>query len=239
MNPAQVFQTLGRTEPFFAVSTSIHYRKKNMQGDARERFWREGRDCVKAMLDIVGKHSFRSVLDYGCGVGRLLRCTLPRADVAYGVDVSSAILEKASEVCPLASLMEYNRWVASSPRVEFSYSVIVFQHIPEDEGLVILDHLLNHTENVCAFHIVVGDPRTWLTRMLFELSFAPFFAGLSNWIRGRSWKEPRIPMFCWNIENVKQSFRQAGFDLSIHPFPNCAEPWESYLFVGNKRSKFE
>ena len=234
MNPAQVFQTLSQTEPFFTVSSSSNYRKRNMHGAVAERFWQEGRDCVQAMFKAVGQNSFRSILDYGCGVGRLLRCTLPHAETAYGVDVSPRLLDKASEVCPSATLMEYKQWLASTPRVEFSYSVIVLQHIPEEEGLVILDRLLNNTEKMCALHIVVGDPRPWVVRQLFYLSFAPFFAGLSNWLRGRAWSEPRIPMFCWNIRNVIARFERAGFQLSILPFPNCVDPWESYLFVGKK-----
>jgi len=235
MSPAQVFQILGQTEPFFAVSTSTHYRKRNMQGAVRNQFWQEGQNCVEAMLDIVGRHSFSSILDYGCGVGRLLRCTLPRADIAYGVDVSPGILAKASEVCPPAILIDYEKWRGIAPRVEFSYSIIVFQHIPEQEGLRILERLLKHTEKLCAFHIVVGDPRPWYIRCLFHLSFRPFFAGLSNLLRGRAWKEPRIPMFCWSIEKVKECFRTAAFDLSIHDFPNCTDTWESYLFVGKRR----
>ncbi len=236
MNPAQVFQTLSQTEPFFAVSTSAHYRKRNMADSVRDQFWQEGRDCVDAMLELVGQQSFRSILDYGCGVGRLLRCTVPHANAAYGVDISPVLLKKAAEVCPSARLMEYNQWLADPPPVDFSYSVIVFQHIPEAEGLNILDLLLANTEKACALHIVVGDPRPWLIRRLFDLSFVPFFAGLSNWIRGRAWNEPRIPMFCWDIKKVKVRFQRAGFALSIHPFPNCVDPWESYLFIGNKQA---
>ena len=131
--------------------------------------------------------------------------------------------------------MEYDQWVTSAPRVEFSYSIIVFQHIPECEGLVILDRILSNTDKVCALHIVVGDPRDWLIRQLFHLSFRPFFAGLSNLLRRRTWNEPRIPMFCWSIEKVKARFAQAGFALAIHPFPKCSDPWESYLFVGKRQ----
>jgi hypothetical protein len=236
MNPAQVFQVLGQTEPFFTVSSASHYRKRNMDSVLQKIFWREGHDCVQDIFRAVGSCSFSSVLDYGCGVGRLLRCTVPHADVAYGVDVSVPLLAKAAKVCPSATLMEYEQWLASPPLVEFSYSVIVFQHIPEEEGLIILDKLLRCTEKICALHIVVGDPRPWPIRFLFHLSFAPFFAGLSNWLRCRPWKEPRIPMFCWNIEKVKARFEGEGFELSIHPFPNCSNPWESYLFVGKRKS---
>jgi hypothetical protein len=236
MNPAEVFQVLGRTEPFFTVSSASQYRKRNMMSSAAQKlFWKEGYDCVQAIFTAVGSCSFRSILDYGCGIGRLLRCVMTHTEIAYGVDVSVPLLEKAAKVCPFAMLMEYEQWLASPPVVEFSYSVIVFQHIPEEEGLLILDKLLRSTEKLCAFHIVVSDPRPWPIRCLFHLSFAPFFAGLSNWLRARPWNEPRIPMFCWNIEKVKTSFKREGFELSIQPFPHCADPWESYLFIGKRK----
>jgi len=43
-------------------------------------------------------------------------------------------------------------------------------------------------------------------------------------------------MFCWDINKVKAVFERTGFDLELHDAPGCAEPWESYLFVGRKRS---
>jgi hypothetical protein len=56
-------------------------------------------------------------------------------------------------------------------------------------------------------------------------------------MRGRSWNEPRIPMFCWDINNVKAVFERTGFELELHHVPGCVEPfWENYLFVGRKTS---
>jgi SAM-dependent methyltransferase len=235
MNPAQVFQTLSQTEPFFTVSSSPKYRRKQMHNENELRFWREGRDCVNEVLDCIGERSFGSVLDYGCGIGRLLRCMAPHARRAHGVDISPVLLAKASEICPDAILSHYNEWLSSAPMVEFSYSVIVFQHIPEAQGLMILARLLKYTQRVCAFHIVIADRRDWITKLLFRLSFVPPFAGLSNWLRGRSWREPRIPMFCWDLEKVKVLFGDAGFKLELFPLPNCVEGfWESYLFVGHR-----
>jgi SAM-dependent methyltransferase len=236
MNPPQVFQLLSQTEPFFTVSSSRKYRVKQMGNEDQLRFWREGREFVEHMLKAVAVDSFSSVLDYGCGIGRLLRCMAPRAAQAHGVDISPALLAKAASECPSATLHHYEQWQASPPVVEFCYSAIVFQHIPERQGLAILEKLLNHTQNACALHIVVGDPRHWSIRFLFRLSFAPVFAGLSNWLRGRAWNEPRIPMFCWDINKVKAVFKRTGFDLELRDAPGCAEPWESYLFVGRKRS---
>src|SRR5258706_4561 len=79
MNATQVFQTLSETEPFFTVSSSHRYRQKGMLREDELRFWREGRHCVADVIDFVGQNSFDSILDYGCGVGRLLRCMAPHA----------------------------------------------------------------------------------------------------------------------------------------------------------------
>lgn len=236
MNPPQVFQLLSQTEPFFTVCSSAKYRVKQMRNEDELRFWRGGRDFVEHMLHTVGIQSFNSVLDYGCGIGRLLRSMVPHATHSHGVDISPALLERAAVECPAATLHHYDQWLTSPPQVEFCYSAIVFQHIPEPQGLMILENLLHHTEKACALHIVVGDRRHWSWRLLFRLSFAPVFAGLSNWLRRRSWSEPRIPMFCWDIEKVKAVFERCGFDAELHHAPGCLESfWENYLFVGRRR----
>lgn len=237
MNPPQVFQLLSQTEPFFTVSSSRKYRVRQMREEDQLRFWREGREFVEHMLQAVGVQSFHSILDYGCGIGRLLRCMVRHANEAHGVDISPLLLATAGLECPAATLHHYDQWLLSPPTVEFCYSAIVFQHIPKTQGLAILEKLLNHTQKACALHIVVGDPRHWSVRLLFRLSFAPVMAGLSNWLRGRSWNEPRIPMFCWDIDKVKAVFERTGFDLELHDAPGCVEPWESYLFVGRRRDR--
>jgi SAM-dependent methyltransferase len=238
MNPPQVFEILSETEPFFTVSSSRKYRVTQMRKEDKLRFWEEGREFVEQMLKAVGSDSFNSVLDYGCGIGRLLRWMVPHAIQSHGVDITPALLERAALECPDATLHHYDRWLTSPPRVEFCYSAIVFQHIPEPQGLAILANLLNHTEKACALHIVVGDRRRRSLRLLFRLSFAPVFAGLSNWLRGRSWSEPRIPMFCWDIKNVRAVFDRTGFDLELHQVSGCVESfWENYLFVGRRRNQ--
>jgi hypothetical protein len=236
MNPPQVFQILSQTEPFFTVSSSDKYRVKEMRKEDELRFWREGREFVEHMLQAVGVQSFHSVLDYGCGLGRLLRCMIQHTDQAHGVDISPRLLEKAALECPAATLHHYDQWIVSPPTVEFSYSAIVFQHIPEPQGLMILEKILNHTQKLCALHIVVANRRHWSLQFLFRLSFVPFFAGLSNWLRGRSWSEPRIPMFCWDIQKIKKVFERTDFQLELHPVSGWADLWESYLFVGRKRN---
>src|SRR5258707_755690 len=235
MNATQVFQTLSETEPFFTVSSSHRYRQKEMLREDELRFWREGRHCVADVIDFVGQNSFDSILDYGCGVGRLLRCMAAHATHAHGVDICPRLLKKAGEICPQAVLLEFDQWAKSAPMVEFSYSVIVFQHIPEAEGLKIVERLLNHTRKLCAFHIVVGERRNWITKSLFHLSFVPPFDGISNLLRARSWSEPRIPMFCWDRQRVEAVFKRAGFAVEPCPLENCVgSSWESYLFVGRR-----
>jgi len=80
----------------------------------------------------------------------LLRCVVPHTDRAHGVDISPLLLEKAALECPSATLHHYDEWLLSPPIVEFCYSAIVFQHIPESQGLIILEKLLNHTQKACA-----------------------------------------------------------------------------------------
>jgi len=81
----------------------------------------------------------RRALDFGCGWGRLALPLAERCEYVYGVDASAVVLKEAErnasdkkasnvEWLPVARLAEL------SGRYDLVLSVLVFQHIPVDEG---------------------------------------------------------------------------------------------------------
>lgn len=77
-----------------------------------------------------------AVLDLGCGPGRLLAPLAmgnPRVDF-IGVDISPRMLGAARRVCPRnVSLVEGDgRTIPVAVPLRMAYSVLVFQHLPDD-----------------------------------------------------------------------------------------------------------
>jgi SAM-dependent methyltransferase len=112
----------------------------SIDGMNEAEFWKSGEQQAEEILSTVDGliHSFGTVLDIGCGIGRVL---LPMAKKFYkciGLDVAPSMLsrlEENAECCGLSDritgILPDDNW----PECDFVYSCIVFQHI-EDWNII-------------------------------------------------------------------------------------------------------
>ena len=119
-----------------ADSTSIE------DGAALLQIWEDSiEESLSQILHGVQLAPDWSVLEIGAGVGRLLRPLSEKVAKAYGVDISPAMVEFASEYlrcCPDTRVFLNDGRSLSmfeSETFDFCYSMICFQHIP-DVGIV-------------------------------------------------------------------------------------------------------
>src|SRR5439155_19364195 len=80
-----------------------------------------------------------TVLEIGCGSGRITRALAEVFGQVYGVDISGEMIRQAKESlagCPNAHVAQNNGMdlkALGKIRVDFAFSYIVFQHIPSRE----------------------------------------------------------------------------------------------------------
>jgi SAM-dependent methyltransferase len=118
----------------YFVDNRLDYR----HGD-EERFWAQGERDLDLMLESVGARvgPDETVLDIGCGVGRLTRVLAARAARVQGIDVSAEMLERARgnlAACGNVTLhLGDGRSLApiADESVDGVVSLVVFQHIPD------------------------------------------------------------------------------------------------------------
>jgi SAM-dependent methyltransferase len=112
-----------------------------------DAFWRRGEQVVERMLGMVDLTIApeETVVDIGCGVGRLTRSLAARAGQVYGLDVSREMLELAQRH---NADLDNVRWLhgdgaglagVGDSSVDGCFSHVVFQHIPEPE--ITLDYV--------------------------------------------------------------------------------------------------
>ena len=111
-------------------------------GPDRPAFYESGRQSVRdleAVLSVIGRRldSFTSILDFGCGCGRILLHLAHLAETAsvHGVDIDARAVRWAAENLPWADL-KVNR---TEPPLEFGdatfdlvYNHSVFTHLDEE-----------------------------------------------------------------------------------------------------------
>jgi SAM-dependent methyltransferase len=155
MSTDSAWNEWGRREPYFGVITDPKYRRTGMSEIAKQEFFADGESHVHHMLTTIQRHidpqfAPHTVLDFGCGVGRLLVPFSRIAQEIVGLDVSPHMLDEARRNCDERGIRNV-RLVHSDDNLsaltgtfDLVYSFIVFQHIPVQRGRAILAKLLQH-----------------------------------------------------------------------------------------------
>lgn len=104
-----------------------------------ERFWSVGEGDLERLLDAVGARidPQDTVLDVGCGVGRLTRTLAARAGHVHGIDVSAEMLARArANLVGVANVTLHQGngsglGTFADASMDAVVSLVVFQHIPD------------------------------------------------------------------------------------------------------------
>jgi SAM-dependent methyltransferase len=148
------WETWGQKDPYFGVITDPRFRMENLTPEAKQEFFESGRIHVEAVLaatraSVVPGFDPKRVLDFGCGVGRLVIPFAKIADEVIGIDVSETMLTEAIQNCAQEGITNA-RFVISNDELaglegsfDLIHSVLVFQHIPVPRGRVLLRGLLS------------------------------------------------------------------------------------------------
>jgi 2-polyprenyl-3-methyl-5-hydroxy-6-metoxy-1,4-benzoquinol methylase len=156
MSTDSEWEEWGRKDPYYGVITCRQFRRAELTKAAKEEFFESGRVHVDYLLQIIRQyidHTFepQSVLDLGCGVGRLIVPFAKIAKEVVGLDVSSSMLAEARKNChefgvrnAQLLLSDDNISALRSKTYDLIHSFIVFQHIPPERGRDIFRNLLDH-----------------------------------------------------------------------------------------------
>lgn len=180
-NPAQIdadghphdtdaeWEKWGARDPYFGVLTHDCFRLDRMSAAAHHDFFETGRGHVLDLLTSCRRYfgspfDPKRVLDFGCGVGRLL---IPFAEVSssvVGLDISESMLAEARRNCARFDVTNVelvrsdNELSAATGKFDLVHSAIVLQHIESERGLDIIAHLVGlvGSGGVVAIHVTYG-----------------------------------------------------------------------------------
>ena len=121
-------------DAFFFVDNRLTYGKPDA-----ERFWNSGEEVVDHILDLLGVElrPTDTVVEIGCGVGRLTRVLAARTSKVFALDISERMLELAKEHNPELTNVTWlhgdGSSLASVPSASATvcFSHVVFQHITD------------------------------------------------------------------------------------------------------------
>lgn len=155
MNTDSAWEAWGRQDPYYGVITNPKFRQSELTAEARKEFFDSGYAHAEYVMLMIRQHidpNFqpRSILDFGCGVGRLVVPFAKLAAEVVGMDVSSAMLLEAKKNCDEQGIDNVQLLVSNDEisllgrQFDLIHSYIVFQHIPPERGRTIFGKLLRH-----------------------------------------------------------------------------------------------
>jgi len=136
-------------DPYYSVLTDPRFRAAELTSQAREDFFASGYAHVAHVLEICRQRldpafAPQRVLDFGCGVGRLV---IPFAEIArevVGMDIAPSMLAQARSNCKERNLTNVV-FVSSDDKLsaleglfDLVHTCIVLQHVQISRGRVLL-----------------------------------------------------------------------------------------------------
>ena len=157
MNKDISWEKYGKQDPYYGVCTNPRYKSENLDEGALIDFFKSGEEYVVQVLANLKKYypfvdieDFKHVLDFGCGTGRLLIPFAQRFEKVTGIDIAPSMLQEASKNLKERNLNNVTliqsvdiRTVNFSELFDFVHTYIVLQHIPVQEGYIIIDKLVD------------------------------------------------------------------------------------------------
>jgi 2-polyprenyl-3-methyl-5-hydroxy-6-metoxy-1,4-benzoquinol methylase len=163
----RAWEEWGRRDPYFGVITDPRFSRSGITELSKREFFDSGSNHIDYVMQTIQRTIApgfvpKTVLDFGCGVGRTLIPFAKIAQQVIGADVSASMLQEARRNCDAHQLTNVNLIVSddsvSSIAGEFDliHSFIVFQHIPLERGRVIFRNLLSRIApaGVAAIHVL-------------------------------------------------------------------------------------
>ena len=126
-----------RQNPLFAVMTTEHFTEAQADNFSEEQlqvFYAKGQKIFDAHLRprLSGDKS-TFVVEYGCGMGRILKAVLGQGYQCAGIDISSTMLEHCRRLVPAVNALyvvdESGRCALLDHTADFVFSYAVLQHI--------------------------------------------------------------------------------------------------------------
>jgi 2-polyprenyl-3-methyl-5-hydroxy-6-metoxy-1,4-benzoquinol methylase len=227
-NASRQWELFGQKDPYYGVLTDKQFKREAIGDDARQRFFESGRQQLDQLLADARTladpdFSPKRIMEYGCGVGRLLIPAAEQADSVVGVDISQSMLDEARRNCDAAGLdgvqlLTPDRLPAAEGEFDFAFSFAVLIHVPRRDGEQIIARLVRMVRpgGVGAITVVLrATPQHAAYNAIMKL---PLVHNVLNAARGREWSYPHMQMNVYNVNRIALILREQGSDrLLLRP----------------------
>lgn len=241
MDSKEAWKKWGDIDPYYGVLVDKDYRKESLSVN-KKAFFESGENHVKRVFDFFPERqdNFQSILDFGCGTGRLLIPFARKAKKAVGLDISEGMIAETKRNAVEYGLSNIDIYsdvdeIPVDVRFDLIHSVIVFQHIPPNIGMEIVQKLLRRVNKTGSFYLHFNTgysrPLTKITSKIKQ-TFPVIQYGI-NILRNRKWNEPPMQMYPYSEVGLIELMKSEGFEVEVAGRPNTKE-YEQINLIGTR-----
>ena len=223
--PDPRWEAAASREPYFTVLTAPRFRVANLTPAHEREFFDSGEAFVQSTLRIiearfVPQFAPASVLEYGCGVGRLAIPFARHAGSVIAVDGSPTMLDLAHGQAERRGIANIDfctpaKLFATARKFDLVNCYLVFQRMPQNDGLALLRQLVRclGSRGIGVFHFLLRTnmPR-WMTGSRWLRERVPSINGVANMFRGHAFSEPFIASHTYNLDEVFSTLHDESVD---------------------------
>lgn len=219
------WDAFAQREPYFAVLTHPRFLRAHFDAGAEAQFFDSGEeyagDLYGDVLPSLAPHfSPLHVLEYGCGVGRLLIPFARRSETVVGVDISPAMLDVArvhleKARVPNVELMTTEAFARDPRKFDLVNCFLVLQRMRRGEGMALLRELAARVREggIGVFHVPYRDrvsPLVTIART--ARARVPGVNAVANVLRHKPASTPLIETHTYDLNEVFGVLQELGFD---------------------------
>lgn len=199
-------------DPYHGVMGRGYDRATPNQDLVREKFFESGRRHIAGIMEDAGRLGigphFESALDFGCGVGRLVRALTDRCSLVVGVDISPEMLRLARCNCPDTNRVRFATSLDDAEvrerRYDLVHTFLVLQHVRPKAGLAIIRKMLDLAAPgaLVVIHVLAAEfdrKRRLLNNVRYRV---PPLHWAYNLARGNPWNLPISEMNPYPVDRV-------------------------------------
>jgi 2-polyprenyl-3-methyl-5-hydroxy-6-metoxy-1,4-benzoquinol methylase len=217
------WQLYGKKDPYYGVCTQEMFKSQNLSEESLNAFFASGVNHVERVMRAIQvfRKNFepKTILDYGCGTGRLV---IPFAKIARqvtGIDVSEYMLDETKRNLERLGITNVELLLGNSPDVisprkfDLVHTFIVLQHVPVVVGYAIFESLAKAVaaDGIGAIHVTYSNKQSRFKRMKTRLrSRYKWFAQFSNIIRLRHPNQPEMQMNNYDLAQIFKILESIG-----------------------------
>ncbi len=213
------WEAFAAREPYFAVLTAPEFLRANLTAEHERQFFASGEALVAHIFRLTEERlapdfAPTSLLEYGCGAGRLIGPLAQRAarrgGLLVAVDRSPAMRAVAAETIERHSLTNVllqsaAEFAASARTFDFISCYLVLQRLSEADGLELVRTLIRRLApgGIGVFYVPYRTSGTWPIRFLrWGRERFPPLNRVVNLARGKPGDEPFFPTESYELSRL-------------------------------------